>query len=155
MTLLKKELTNNDSLKSALMVGKELLQLIPQREPIVMIDTLYQVDTLNATTGLSISKETYFVENNTLREAGIIEHMAQSSAAFAGYDSFKKQLPPQLGFIGEVKKMSIQRLPLIGEKLITQITKMADVMGVTLISAKTYSNDACIAQAELKIFLKE
>lgn len=155
MTLSKKELPNKNSLEPVLMVGKELLQLIPQREPIVMIDTLYCVDTLEATTGLNVTKDTYFVENKTLREAGIIEHMAQSSAAFAGYESFQKQRPSQLGFIGEVKKMSIQRLPLVGEKLITKITKMADVMGVTLISAKTYSNAACIAQAELKIFLKE
>lgn len=61
-------------------------QLIPQRDPIRMIDGLQSVEGETAVTFLSVRPDNYFLDmHGTLAEAGVIEHIAQSASALAGY----------------------------------------------------------------------
>jgi len=46
--------------------GQEILDLIPQRPPMVMIDTLYSVTDHNALSGLTILEENIFLKEGTL-----------------------------------------------------------------------------------------
>jgi predicted hotdog family 3-hydroxylacyl-ACP dehydratase len=135
--------------------GEDILKLIPQRAPIVMIDTLYEADDTSATTGLSISSDNIFVKDGILQEAALIEHIAQSAAAHAGYKTFQNNIPPKLGFIGEIKKCKINYLPKVNETLKTEIKILAEALGITLISAQTYSNETLVSSCQMKIFIKE
>jgi predicted hotdog family 3-hydroxylacyl-ACP dehydratase len=85
----------------------------------------------------------------------MIEHVAQSAAAFAGYAPFTKGELPKLGFIGEVKKFKIARLPKVGEFLHTSLRVLGEAAGVTLISAETKSGEEVLATCQMKIFIKE
>ena len=138
-----------------LLVGEELYKLIPQRKPIVMIDTFFCADEESAETGLHIQSDNFFCKGGFLREPGMIEHVAQSAAAFAGYAPYIKGESPKLGFIGEVKKFKIFRLPKIGEFLHTCLRVMGEAAGVTLISAVTKSDEEVLATCQMKIFIKE
>lgn len=138
-----------------LLVGEELYKLIPQRKPIVMIDTFFCADEESAETGLHIQSDNIFCKRGFLREPGMIEHVAQSAAAFAGYAPYIKGESPKLGFIGEVKKFKIFRLPKIGEFLHTCLRVMGEAAGVTLISAVTKSDEEVLATCQMKIFIKE
>lgn len=138
-----------------LLKGEELYQLIPQRNPIVMIDALFNVDGQCAETGLSITDDNVFCENGIFSESGLIEHIAQSAAAFVGYDSYTKGKLPRLGFIGEVKKFKITRLPQMGERLHSILKVLGEVDGVTLIVAETFSKNEMLVRGQMKIFLKE
>jgi len=90
-----------------------------------------------------------------LSEPGLIEHVAQSAAAFAGYLPYTKGETPKLGFIGEVKKFKITRLPKIGEFLHTRLKVLGEAAGVTLIAAETISEYELLATCQMKIFIKE
>jgi len=63
-------------------------ELIPQREPIQMTDTLYEASETDARTGFVIRKDNIFLEDGHLSEMGVIENMAQSAAATAGVRTY-------------------------------------------------------------------
>lgn len=138
-----------------LLKDEELFQLIPQRAPIVMVDALYEASSDGAHTGLTVKSDNLFCRNGMLEEPGLIEHIAQSAAAFAGYETYCKGLPPKLGFIGEVKKMRITRLPRVEDMLHTYLYIIGEAAGVTLVSAETKVNDETVAVGQMKIFIKE
>ena len=141
--------------EKALIQGEEILSLIPQRHPIVMIDAFYGADEVLSYSGLTVKPDTIFCENNLLREPGLIEHVAQSAAARVGYLCIKQNIPVPVGFIGAIKNFQIYRLPAIGETLHTTIKIEQDIMDITLISAKVMVGDDVIAACEMKIFLQK
>lgn len=140
---------------STLLRGEQIYQLIPQRKPIVMVDKLYEASLTDAETGLTIERDNLFVQDERFREPGLIEHIAQSAAAFAGYDTFQKGLPPRLGFIGEVKKCRIYDLPKVGAVLRTHLHILGEVAGVTLLAAQTFEGEKLVAEGQMKIFLED
>lgn len=135
--------------------GEHIFQLIPQRPPIVMVDVVYSADETCAETGLTVNEDNIFVRDGRFREPGLIEHIAQSAAAFAGYGSFARGEEPKLGYIGEIKDCNLFALPSIGEELRTTIRLVTEVAGIRLISAETKVNDEIVAACLMKIFLKE
>lgn len=135
--------------------GEEIYKLIPQRNPIVMVDTFFCADEEGAETGLHVQSGNIFCQEDVLSEPGLIEHVAQSAAAFAGYLPYTKGETPKLGFIGEVKKFKITRLPKIGEFLHTRLKVLGEAAGVTLIAAETISEYELLATCQMKIFIKE
>ena len=138
-----------------LLMGEELYKLIPQRNPIVMVDTFFCAEEEGAETGLHVQSDNLFCEGGFLREPGMIEHVAQSAAAFAGYEPYMKGESPKLGFIGEVKKFKIVRLPKVGEFLHTYLRVLGEAAGVSLILAETKSDAEVLATCQMKIFIKE
>lgn len=138
-----------------LLTGEELYKLIPQRYPIVMVDTFFCADEVSAETGLHVHEDNLFYDAGFLREPGLVEHVAQSAAAFAGYAPYTRGESPKLGFIGEVKKFKIARLPKVGEFLHTSLRVLGEAAGVTLIAAETCSEEEVLATCQMKIFIKE
>jgi len=138
-----------------LFVGEQIYSLIPQRPPIVMLDTLYSATENEAETGLNIVNDNVFVSDGRLREPGLIEHVAQSAAAFAGYGDYCKGQSPKLGFIGEIKQFRINRLPCVGETLRTRLEILGEAAGITLLAATVESGGEALASCRMKIFIKE
>ena len=138
-----------------ILTGEGLYKLIPQRPPIVMVDSFFEADTESATTGLTILPDNIFCLDGQLQEPGLIEHVAQSAAAFAGYAPYTRGESPKLGFIGEVKKFKIMRLPEVNEQLVTTLKVLGEAAGVTLISAQTNAGEETVATCQMKIFIKE
>lgn len=135
----------------------DIERYIPQREPIVMVDSLDVSDDNTATTTLTITRETYFTnDNGTLAEAGLIEHIAQSASALAGFTAVAAgaQKPP-VGYIGEVKGFRCRRLPSVGETLHTTVSLGEEFAGVSIASGETRIGDETIAFTELKISMEQ
>lgn len=135
--------------------GEEIKQLIPQREPVIMIDTFYGATETTGKSGLTVLADNVFCEDGQLREMGIIEHIAQTCAAYNGVKNKQSngaESKPKLGYIGEIKKCQIERLPRVGERLTTEVTATAQVMNVTLMEAKTKIDEETIASCQIKLF---
>ena len=135
--------------------GEQLGRLIPQRDPIIRVDTLFEADDESAITGLTIKEDNIFCDGKVLTEPGVIEHIAQSASAFAGYKAYKKELPAPIGFIGEVKKFKVNRLPDIGSKIRTNITVISEAMNISLIKGEVVSENELVASCQMKIFIKD
>lgn len=133
----------------------DILNLIPQRAPIVMVSALYKADDTQAETGLTILEDNMFLEDNHLRTPGIIEHIAQSAAAYLGYQTLLHKETIKLGYIGEVKRCEIGTHPEVGQELLTHLTLLAEVDGVRLIQAETTCQNQIVCTCQMKLFLKE
>lgn len=134
----------------------EIERLIPQRDPIVMVDELIEVREEVAVTSLTVRTDNYFIdEDGLLAEPGLIEHIAQSASAFAGYRAISAgATDPPVGYIGEVKKFHCYRRLQPGEELHTTITMGAEMGGVTIITGETRIVDEVVADTQMKIFIQ-
>ena len=130
-------------------------ELIPQREPIIMVDAILEYEESKVVGGLMVSEDCIFVENNTLKEPGVLEHMAQTVALYTGYEYYLKNMQAPVGYIGSMKNVEILRLPKIGEKLVTSATILHEIMGVTLVNIETKVDEKIIAFGEMKTVIAE
>jgi len=133
----------------------DLFALIPQRPPIVMVDLLQNVTESEAETGLLIKEENIFVHNGQLQEPGLIEHIAQSAAAFAGFKGYAAGEEPRLGYIGELKRLFLYARPNVGARLTTHLRVLGEAAGITLLAAETKVGEQVVAAGQMKIFLKD
>lgn len=136
--------------------GEEIKRLIPQRDPIVMIDAMVDAEGDVCHTLLTVTRQNFFIEDDDqlMAEPGLIEHIAQSASAMAGHRCvLQGQLAP-VGYIGEVKKFHCYRRPAIGEVLQTTITMGAEVNGITIITGETRVGDEVVADTQMKIFVE-
>jgi len=138
------------------MINVENIQLlIPQRPPFVMIDKLLSFSETTTTTGLSIRADNIFVENGHFKEPGLVENIAQTAAARAGYVSQTEKKPVLVGYIGAINNLQVFMLPKSGDELITEITIENQIFDVTLISGKITCNGQPVAQCKMKIFINQ
>lgn len=129
--------------------------LIPQKPPFVMIDKLIAFCEITTTTGLTIKADNIFVENGVFKEPGLVENIAQTAAARAGYDSQIQNKPVLVGYIGAINGLQVFSLPKTGDELVTQITTQNQVFNVTLIAGKITCKGELIAQCNMKIFINQ
>lgn len=128
---------------------------IPQQPPMVMIDRLIKAEETETITALVVRADNVFVENGYLCEPGLIENMAQTAAAGMGAQPSTPGSKPRKGYIGALKNLKIDKLPAVGEEIITRVTVMHTILNATIIQAEVRHHDEVIARGELKIFLEE
>lgn len=139
----------------AIICGDDILKLIPQRPPIVMVDSFFGIEEDRSYSGLTVTADNIFCEAGKLQETGLIEHIAQSAAARIGYLYTQKGEEVPLGFIGSVDKLKVYSLPEIGMKLFTEITVVQEVFDITLIAAQVKVGEELMAECRMKIFIKK
>jgi len=127
-----------------------LLKCIPQRNPIVMVDTLHAFNDNEVSAGLSIDTTGLFIKNNVLQEPGLIEHMAQTVALHTGFGFYVKNQQAPMGYIGSIANLKINRLPIAGEKIQTTATILQEFAGITLVDIICQINNETIATAQMK-----
>ena len=124
--------------------------LIPQKKPFIMVDKLIFFSEEKVVSGLTVSEENIFSENNTFTAPGVMEHMAQTVALYTGYQYFLKNLPAPIGYIGAIKKVEIFQLPKMSDELVTSVKILHEIMGVTLVQIDTICDGTIIAKSEMK-----
>jgi len=133
----------------------DILELLPQRRPFVMIDSLLYCDLAVTRTSLEVREDNIFNDAGHLSTAGICENIAQTCAARLGYLSLSSGQPVRLGFIGAISNMQVSRTPRTGEVLVTEINVLQEVFNITLVHAEGRSGDDIIAETDLKIALAD
>jgi len=136
--------------------GDDIKRLIPQRKPFIMVDGFEGSDDNSAVTTLSVCPNNYFIlPDDTLSETGLIEHLAQSCSALAGYQVLSQGLEyPPVGLIGEVKRFNCLRRPRVGERIRSTITFGMTFGNVTVATGQAFVDEEMIADIKLKIFIQ-
>ena len=132
-----------------------LNELLPQRPPFVMIDRLVSCDEVFAVTELLVREDNLFIEDERLTSAGLVENIAQSCAARIGYLNLNAGGTVKIGVIGAISNLDIMRTPKVGEKLVTTIELISEVMQMTLVEAVIRIGDEEIARTSMKIALTD
>lgn len=134
----------------------DIHRLIPQRPPILMVDRLIKTGGGEGVTSFAVKPDSFFVEEDSLLEAGLIENIAQSALAVAGEMSLMSgNAAPGEGYIGEVKRFRCLRRPHVGEELRTTVRMGEKVGDITVITGETRVGDETVARTEMKIFVKD
>lgn len=132
----------------------EITDLIPQRPPVVMIDRIKFADEKSATGKLQIRDTNLFFTEGHLSEAGITEFIAQTAAAYKGYQRISSGQDIRRGYIAAVKNLIIHKLPLLGETLECSIVIENELIGFTIIMAKVQCGNQPVAEAEMRIIIE-
>ncbi len=137
-------------------MGLDIKDLLPQRNPILMVDALLSVNGEEAETSFCIRPDNFFLGDDGLFEvSGLIENIAQSASAFAGYMAkLAGAVEPPIGYIGEVKNFRCHHRPQAGDELRTSIRLGAEVGGVRLLFGETRVREEIIAETQMKIFIQ-
>jgi 3-hydroxyacyl-[acyl-carrier-protein] dehydratase len=131
-----------------------ILNFIPQRHPVVMVQDIIEARHDHCITQLKIEGDNIFVEAGCLSEAGLIENIAQTAAAHVGYHCSVNQIPVPIGYIAAVKNLKIFSLPRVGEKLTTKVTIKSKVLDVTLADGIVEVEGTVCCSCEMRIFVR-
>jgi predicted hotdog family 3-hydroxylacyl-ACP dehydratase len=129
--------------------------LIPQRPPFVMIGELEHCEDTVARSRFEIKSDNIFVSDGILQEAALVENIAQTAAARAGWMAQKNDQPVAIGYIGAIQQLEITALPQVGQVLETEIRIVNQVFDVTLISGKINCDGKLLASCDMKIFISK
>jgi len=132
---------------------ENILSLIPHRPPFIMIGHLLSADDNSTRTSYQVSEDNLFVEKGRWSEGGLLENMAQTVAAGAGYLSKSRHEAVQVGFIGAVKNFEVWELPSVHDELITETTVSDRVFNMVRVEGKVWRRESLIARCEMNIFI--
>src|SRR6187431_2496751 len=125
----------------ATLPDSDIVRYIPQRQPIVMVDTLVAVTEKVTETAFVVKAGALFVEDGVLQEAGLIENIAQTAAAGVGYQCAVNNVEVPVGFIGAVKSLTIDYLPKVGEQIRTRVEVLEEIFDMSLIKGESFVGD--------------
>ncbi|HXB31957.1 MAG TPA: hypothetical protein VNV35_00985 [Puia sp.] len=149
----------------------DIKTLIPQGPPFIMVDRLLETDATVIRTSFRITADNPLLANGRLGAAGLIENMAQTVAAGAGFAAFaaggavhdgaehdgavhdgaEPSSAGPSGAIVAINNLGIIRLPALGEELITEVTVTARVADIIVISGRITCGQSVVATGEMKI----
>ena len=133
----------------------DVLDLLPQRPPFIMIDKLVFSDEVVTTTKFLVRSDNIFMEGDVLNACALVENIAQTCAARMGYINYVNHEKVRIGFIGSVRNLNILRQVRLGELLTTSIEVKEEVMQLTLVEASVRVGDETVVTAEMKIALSD
>lgn len=134
--------------------GNQLFDLIPQRPPMILIDALVKATDTEFESVLTVTAENLFVKDHQLQEAGLVENIAQTSAAGFGRKHVMKNQPIPIGFIGAVQNLNIVQLPQVDDQLKTVVHLTHTVGNISVVKGTVYNQDRIAAECDMKLFLK-
>ena len=132
----------------------DILDLIPQRTPMTMIDALIAADEKSARGKLHILESNLFIDNGVLAEPGLIEFIAQTAAAYTGYKNKTTNREVSEGYIGAIKNLVIYELPKVNSFVQSEIVVENEIVGYTIIAGRVYQEDRLLAECEMRILGK-
>ncbi len=141
--------------EKALIGGRQIEEYIPQRPPMVMVDSFYGVDGDCSYSGYTVPRECVFCADGVLDECALIENMAQSAALRVGWLCRAEGREVPLGFIGSVGKCDITGKVRAGQRLHTVVKVVAEFENVTLAEAEITVAGEKVCACTLKIFLQQ
>ena len=130
-----------------------ILKYIPQRPPFVMVDKLIDVNEKITLTSLEIKDDNLFSEDGLFYESGIIENIAQTIAAGAGYRLRETGGEPKIGVIGSIRKLVINKRPMVGQSIETKVELISDFGNATVVKGSVICNEKEIATCQMNVFI--
>ena len=128
--------------------------LIPQRFPFVMVHELTEYSDEHLVSGFEIKEDNIFIQDGVFQASGLIEHQAQSVALHTGYKYYLLGKDAPTGYIGAIKSFEAETLPGTGDRLVSEVTILNEIMGVTLVDIVTKLNGTIIAKSQMKTAVK-
>ena len=153
-----------------------VLDLLPQRPPFIMVDKLTHFEPKSAKTVFTVRADNMFCIDGVMEESGLVENIAQTCAAHTGFKQHLRNnrfgiskvvgdtVPEQtgckrdeinIGVIAMINALDITRRPVVGEVLETSISIEGEVFSITVVSAEVKIAGETVATCRMKLFLTD
>ena len=132
----------------------DVCQLLPQRPPILMLDSFEYIDDRTCRGTVELTKGMVFAdEDGTAAQEAVLEHIAQCAAAFMGYRRRMKGEEVVLGFIGDIKRCTFMNLELhVGDRIESELQTVSEVGSVLMVSATArLDNGQTVSRCTMKL----
>jgi 3-hydroxyacyl-[acyl-carrier-protein] dehydratase len=143
----------------------DIKHYLPHREPMLMVDFIYELSNQSVKTVFEIKEGNLFVENGVFAEIGLIENAAQTCSSIVGQSFFLddnhelKEGVEVIGFISGIKKIKVLGLPKLGETINTSATLAsrfdADGYSICTMLCEIHKNEKLLFEAEINLFIQE
>ncbi len=132
-----------------------VVDILPHAPPMVLIDAITKHSATTAQCEVTIRAGMPFEHDGKVASVIAIEFMAQSVAAFAGYQPHIDGEPPEIGYLIGCRKMNFARSSLsVGEHLIISVERVfGDVMLGKFTCTVRGADSTLVADAELTVAL--
>lgn len=143
----------------------EIQNYLPHRSPMLMVDIITEINQKNVTTNFEVKGDNLFVVDGALTESGLIENAAQTCSAIVGQNFFfdenqeEREDVDVIGFISSIKKITVFKLPKVGQIIQTEGTLISKMDGedfaICVIAVNSYADQEKLLEAELNLFLQK
>jgi len=148
-----------------------VLDLLPQRPPFIMIDKLTHFDVSSAKTVFTVRADNLFCRDGVMEEAGLVENIAQTCAARTGFKQYLKNngfsFPEsdsvqnsvnekiKIGVIAMIDDLEMKRCPFVGETLETTMVIEEEFFLTTFVRSEVQIGGESIAVCRMKLILTD
>ncbi|EFK94855.1 Radical SAM domain protein [sediment metagenome] len=130
-------------------------QIIPQKPPMRIIDTLDRLAERSASCSVLIKKDMPFIEDDgSVDNVAYLEMIAQSIAALNGFRQMNESGSSPEGYLLGAKNLSITGRAEVGDRLSIMVFKYARYGGFGIVKGIVSKNSEIIARGEIKVWHK-
>ena len=140
---------------------KKIESLLPHREPMLLIDELYDIKKLFSASALvKVRKNSFFVQghfpdNPVMPGVLIVESFGQAAAALTAYGLDKSTYENKLVFLMGVEKARFRKPIVPGNQVGLHVTKIKNRGNIWKFSGKAIVNDQLMAEAIYSAMIME
>ena len=132
----------------------EVKEIIPQREPMIMIDDVVECSPGAGICRKTISEDNPFIIDGEMPRQFLIEMIAQSVAAINGIGFREKSDEPvPEGYLVGVKNFRVENTIPFGRELLIKVTEESSLGNVSNFLGEVLAGDDIIASGSLKFYL--
>ncbi|XQW84892.1 3-hydroxylacyl-ACP dehydratase [Thalassotalea piscium] len=138
------------------MTNYSVKDVIPHRDPMILISGLSYYDDRRACCWVDINEESPFYDHQIKGVPSYvgIEYMAQSVAAYAGANALDQQHEIRIGFLLGARKMTIQERSFsCGTRLIVDVEELyREESGLSVFGCTISHLDRVVVEAKVNVF---
>lgn len=130
---------------------------LPHRDTMLLVDQLLEASEEHAVAQLRVPRDSPFVENGVLPSWVTVEYMAQTIAAWAGYQAVQKNEPVKIGFLLGTRRFESTQssVPAGAELRVHARCELQAGNGLGMFSCAVHTQDMLVAQAQLSVYEPE
>lgn len=130
--------------------------LLPQQEPMVMVERLTMFSETAIITETEIHADNLFAAKGVLTTAGIMENIAQTCAARIGYvNKYILHRGIQVGVLAAISGLKVMDHPHVGNTITTTVRVLEQFMGIMLAEASVESVGKLMATTRIKLAVRD
>ena len=138
-----------------ILTGDQILPYIPQRPPMVFVDTFYGLIDNTQYSSLLVTPDMVFVEDGKLLDIGLIEFLTQSGYVWFSYREKvilqKSDLEITKGYLCKIKNVHVSDTPSIGTRIYSRMDVIFFSSSFSTIHMTAYTEDGTLAEGDFDV----
>ena len=138
-----------------ILTGDQILSYIPQRAPMVFVDTFYGMIDNAQYSSLFVTPDMAFVEDGKLLDIGLIEFLSQSGYVWFSYREKvilqKSDLEITKGYLCKIKNVHVFSTPTTGTRIYSKMDVIFFSSSLCSVHLTAYTENDTLAEGDFDV----